>query len=173
MWKLVSAPQVLPALNGALSVSLWALLYGYALLYGFIPFPAACYPPPYWLYHTIPQTWNFLIFSLHSWFMEIREWEQKCSMIVSVHRWITQVSDSSLYRNDRADGICSPDEVTPWTVKGMKIPAAASAPEGTKRCRRNRGQERHQEEPAGLYWNMNNTVCRQRDYSVLRALTGA
>jgi len=83
--------------------------------------------------------------------MDIREWEQKCSMIVSVHRWITQVSDSSLYRNDRADGICSPDEVTPWTVKGMKIPAAASAPEGTKRCRRNREQERHQEEPAGLY----------------------
>jgi len=38
--------------------------------------------------------------------------------------------------------------------KGMKITTAASAPEGAKRCRRNRGQERHQEEPAGLYWNM-------------------
>jgi len=64
--------------------------------------------------------------------MDIREWEQKCSMIVSVHRWITQVSDSSLYRNDRADGICSPDEVTPWTVKGNENPHHSERTRGNK-----------------------------------------
>ena len=47
--------------------------------------------PLNWIISYFPQSWKFLIFTLNSYFVDIRHRVQKCSMIQVVHRWIIPI----------------------------------------------------------------------------------
>ena len=54
-------------------------------------FPAVSLLPLNWIISYFPQSWKFLIFTLNSYFVDIRHRAQKCSMIQVVHRWIIPI----------------------------------------------------------------------------------
>ncbi|RHJ98930.1 hypothetical protein DW098_03915 [Ruminococcus sp. AM07-21] len=54
-------------------------------------FPAVVFLPLNWIISHFPQSWKFPIFTLNSYFVDIRHRAQECSMIQVVHRWIIPI----------------------------------------------------------------------------------